>query len=190
MLSARSAADAGWLYGAHVARYVAPLLLYPVLTRRLGLDGFGVYAAGLALALIVAVVVDYGLSLAGPRDIAADVAGRGVVVGQALALRALLIAPAVAAGFGLAMATPALQGDTVATAMAVVLGAGQGASLLWYFQGVRDPAPAALLEVGFMSNLQEEQILNDPAFQEKIAQAIVDGLEQFFLQAAKMRGEQ
>lgn len=73
LLSARSAADAGWLYGAHVARYVAPLLLYPVLTRRLGLDGFGVYAAGLALALIVAVVVDYGLSLAGPRDIATDV---------------------------------------------------------------------------------------------------------------------
>ncbi len=149
LLSARSAADAGWLYGAHVARYLAPLLLYPVLTRRLGLDGFGVYAASLALALIVAVVVDYGLSLAGPRDIAADIEGRGVVVGQALALRALLIAPAVAVGFGLAMATPALQGDMVATAMAVILGVGQGAGLLWYFQGVRDPAPAALLEVGF-----------------------------------------
>jgi N-acetylmuramoyl-L-alanine amidase len=50
--------------------------------------------------------------------------------------------------------------------------------------------PAALLEVGFMSNPQEEQTLNDPAFKDKIAQAIVDGLEQFFLQAAKMRGEQ
>ena len=75
LLSVRGVADAGWLYGAHVARYVSPLLLYPVLTRRLGLDGFGVYAAGIALALIVAVVVDYGLSISGPRDIAGSVEG-------------------------------------------------------------------------------------------------------------------
>ena len=48
--------------------------------------------------------------------------------------------------------------------------------------------PAALLEVGFMSNSREEMILADPAFREKIAQAIVKGIDQFFTQAAKMRG--
>lgn len=149
MLSVRGVADAGWLYGAHVARYVSPLLLYPVLTRRLGLDGFGVYAAGIALALIVAVVVDYGLSISGPRDIAGTVERRGAIVGQALAMRGVLAAPAVVVGVGLAMINPVLDGAGVVAAMAILLGVGQGASLLWFFQGIRDPAPAAMLEVGF-----------------------------------------
>lgn len=149
MLSARGAADAGWVYGAHVARYVAPLLLYPVLTRRLGLEGFGMFASAIALALVVSVVVDYGQSLSGPRDIAGSVEGRGVLVGQALAMRGVLILPAAAVGVGLAALNPVLGGASVVVAMAVVLGIGQGASLLWFFQGIRDPGPAAMLEVGF-----------------------------------------
>ncbi|MFA4898956.1 MAG: oligosaccharide flippase family protein [Brevundimonas sp.] len=149
MLSARGAADAGWVYGAHVARYVAPLLLYPVLTRRLGLEGFGMFASAIALALVVSVVVDYGQSLSGPRDIAGFVEGRGVLVGQALAMRGVLILPAAAVGVGLAALNPVLEGASVVVAMAVVLGIGQGASLLWFFQGIRDPGLAAMLEVGF-----------------------------------------
>ena len=42
-----------------------------------------------------------------------------------------------------------LEGASGVVAMAVVLGIGQGASLLWFFQGLRDPGPAAMLEVGF-----------------------------------------
>ena len=48
--------------------------------------------------------------------------------------------------------------------------------------------PAALLEIGYISNPQEEQTLNNPAFQQKMALAIVAGIDQFFAQAAKMRG--
>lgn len=149
-LSARSAADVGWLYVAHIARYAAPLLLYPVLTRRLGVEGFGVYAAGLSLALIVSVVVDYGLSVSGPRDIAARPADRGRIVGRAIAVRALLVAPAIGVGLGLSILTPALGGMAGATAVAILLGVGQGAGLLWYFQGIRNPAPMAMREVGCM----------------------------------------
>lgn len=50
--------------------------------------------------------------------------------------------------------------------------------------------PAALLEIGFISNRQEEQLLNNQNFQQKMALAIVAGLDQFFNKAAKMRGEQ
>lgn len=49
--------------------------------------------------------------------------------------------------------------------------------------------PAALLEIGFLSNPQEELILANPSFQQKMAQAIVAGIDQFFGQAAKMRGD-
>ena len=50
--------------------------------------------------------------------------------------------------------------------------------------------PAALLEIGFLSNPQDEIQLTNPAFQQKMAQAIVAGIDRFFGQAAKMRGEQ
>ena len=49
--------------------------------------------------------------------------------------------------------------------------------------------PAALLEIGFVSNPQEELTLANPNFQQKMAQAIVAGIDQFFIQAAKMRGD-
>ena len=150
LLSAPGVAAVGWLYAAHAARYAAPLVLYPVLTRRLGVDGFGAYAAGLSLALAVSVVADYGLSVSGPRDIAANVSARPAFVGLAATSRALLALPAIAVGLGLSFMTPVLQGQTTVTAMAILLGLGQGAGLLWYFQGIGRPAPLAMLEVGLV----------------------------------------
>ncbi|BBB92296.1 MAG TPA: N-acetylmuramoyl-L-alanine amidase [Methylomusa anaerophila] len=48
--------------------------------------------------------------------------------------------------------------------------------------------PAALVELGFISNPQEEKLLNSPDFQQKISSGIVNGLERFFSQAARLRG--
>ncbi|WP_217596285.1 N-acetylmuramoyl-L-alanine amidase [Cohnella sp. GbtcB17] len=40
--------------------------------------------------------------------------------------------------------------------------------------------PATLLEVGFLSNATEESILFSDSFQDRVAQAIVDGLKEYF----------
>jgi len=144
----RGAADAAALYVAHLVRYASPLLLYPALARRLGVDGLGLYVAAIALALIVSVVVDYGVSISGPRDIARSDRDKAAVVGQVLAMRGLLILPGGLLGLGAAALNPVLHDASGAVAMAILLGVGQGASVLWFFQGVRDPAPAAVLEVG------------------------------------------
>lgn len=40
--------------------------------------------------------------------------------------------------------------------------------------------PAALIEVAFVSNPDEERLLKDPVFQEKVAQAVVQGISKFF----------
>lgn len=45
--------------------------------------------------------------------------------------------------------------------------------------------PAALLELAFISNPDEEKLLNTPQFQQRMAQGIVQGLDRFFAQAAK-----
>jgi N-acetylmuramoyl-L-alanine amidase len=40
--------------------------------------------------------------------------------------------------------------------------------------------PSILIETAFISNPQEEQKLRDPAHQEKLAEAIVKGIERYF----------
>ncbi len=55
-----------------------------------------------------------------------------------------------------------------------------------FFVLKRTRMPAALIELGFISNPGEERQLSNPAFQQKAAQGIVNGLQNFFLQAAKL----
>ena len=58
-----------------------------------------------------------------------------------------------------------------------------------YYVIKRTQMPAALLEMAFISNPDEEKLLNDPVFQEKVAQGIVQGMERFFAQAAQAGGD-
>lgn len=46
--------------------------------------------------------------------------------------------------------------------------------------------PAVLVELGFISNNEEEKLLSSPDFQQKLALGIVRGLDRFFDQAAKL----
>ena len=54
-----------------------------------------------------------------------------------------------------------------------------------FFVLKRTRIPAALLEIGFVSNPLEEKLLTSAAMQDKIARGIVGGLYNFFAQAAK-----
>jgi PST family polysaccharide transporter len=148
LLSRQGLAQAAQVYAAHLLRFVSPLLLYPILSRRLGLEGFGLYAAGLSLALMTSAVIEYGFAQSGPRDIVeAEPHARGRVVGTILAARLALTPLALLAGGALAWTNPVLRPDHLAVAAALSLGAAQGASVLWFFQGVRRPGQAAGPEV-------------------------------------------
>lgn len=50
--------------------------------------------------------------------------------------------------------------------------------------------PASLIELGFISNPNEERLLGSPQFQQQLAQGIVNGIENFFAQAAGAGGGQ
>jgi N-acetylmuramoyl-L-alanine amidase len=52
----------------------------------------------------------------------------------------------------------------------------------------RTEMPAILTELAFISNPNEETLLNTPQFQQQMAQGIVQGLEAFFAQAARKGG--
>ncbi|SDN05272.1 N-acetylmuramoyl-L-alanine amidase [Dendrosporobacter quercicolus] len=66
----------------------------------------------------------------------------------------------------------------------------RGAQTANFYVVKRTLMPAALIETAFISNPDEEKLLNSPKFQQQLAQGIVDGLDQFFLQAAKKGGGQ
>lgn len=52
----------------------------------------------------------------------------------------------------------------------------------------RTQMPAVLAELGFISNPDEEKMLNAPQVQQQLAQSIVQGLDGFFTQAARKGG--
>lgn len=52
----------------------------------------------------------------------------------------------------------------------------------------RSSMPAALVELAFISNYTEEKMLSTPEIQQQMAQGIVQGIENFFNQAAKQGG--
>jgi N-acetylmuramoyl-L-alanine amidase len=54
----------------------------------------------------------------------------------------------------------------------------------------RTMMPAALIELAFVSNKNDEKLLGSPQFQQQMAQGIVRGLDTFFAQASKQGGEE
>ncbi len=54
----------------------------------------------------------------------------------------------------------------------------------------RSVMPAVLTELGFISNPDEEKLMNTADFQQKMAQSIYLGLDKFFTQAARLGGGQ
>lgn len=138
------------VYIGYSFRFVSPLLLYPLLTRRLGGDAFGVYVTAYSMALMLSVLVEYGFNLSGTRDIAvtADLRERGRIAGRVVAARLALVPVAIIAGMGLSALNPALEGYFLASALAVALGCLQGSTAFWYFQGVGKVLIAVVLEMG------------------------------------------
>lgn len=58
------------LFVVQFLNYIAPLLVFPYLTRVLGIDGFGVVAVMFSLCSISLIVTDYGFGLSAPYWIA------------------------------------------------------------------------------------------------------------------------
>lgn len=142
--------DSTLIYVGYCFRFVSPLLLYPLLTRTLGLDGFGLYATAYSLALTLSVVVEYGFNLSGTRDVALSKTSRerGEIASKITAAKALLAPVAALLGWGASLMNSTFVAAPGLISLSIVLGIGQGATAFWYFQGVRKILTAVSLEIG------------------------------------------
>ncbi|MCA1512321.1 oligosaccharide flippase family protein [Bradyrhizobium yuanmingense] len=141
--------DLGAAYLGYAFRFVSPLILYPFLTRSLGLESFGIYATAYSAALVLSVITEYGFALTAAREVAAapDVKARGTLVMRVIFAKALLVPIAVAVGIFLTATSPILRSNLAVAAAAILLGLGQGATVSWFFQGLRKIGLSVALEI-------------------------------------------
>ncbi|MGE5516825.1 MAG: lipopolysaccharide biosynthesis protein [Bacteroidota bacterium] len=131
--------DAAFVYGGYLLRYLSLIVLLPFYSRILGPTGYGKVLAAMSLVSIVWLVVNYGFSITGARDLA-SVAGEGQrnrIYGRQLLARLLLLPVGAAVGAVGTMVSPILAADPIYGVLATIIGTLEAFNLGWFFQGLR-----------------------------------------------------
>lgn len=149
LLGSRTGRNLLYLYLAQGANYLFPLVTLPYLARVLGPEGFGVLALGQSLAVYLQLVVEYGFTLSGTREVARHREDREAlahIFAGVLGAKALLAVPALSLAL-LVQGLPSLKGKEEVVLAAFFWAVAWGFSPVWFFQGLERMREVALLEV-------------------------------------------
>jgi len=129
-----------FLFIVQFSNYVLPFLVIPLLTRALGLDGFGKYAFYLGIANLLLVFIRFGFEFSATRQIsinAEDKSKVGEIVGAVLQVKFLLLVATLAI-FSLVVLVfkPDAQNTLLLFGGSLLL-TGQMLLPIWYFQGMQ-----------------------------------------------------
>jgi len=127
------------LSAAQIATYMFPLITVPYLARVLGVAGWGVVAFAQAFGAYLTLVVEYGFSLSGTREVARHVGNEeklAEIMAGVQGARVLIMVGAIVVAFAARWVVPIFRAQPdllwAATFSALV----QALSMMWYFQGV------------------------------------------------------
>ncbi len=142
--------NAALVYAAQFCRLAVPILILPVIARRLEIEQFAALASAQALAYLVMIIPEYGFATHGPRAIALlrdDPAGLRAETRRILSAKLLLCLPAILFAIIAGMLLPTLLGDWRIIAAMTVLGLMLGMNPGWFFQGQgrRASTPCSIL---------------------------------------------
>lgn len=127
--------DGALLYFAHIFRYVFPIVIIPLLARKLGAEHYGIVLVGLSLATLVSLIVEFGFNVSGTRDLATqDASQLDGVVSAILTAKLILMVPAITFGILVVSSSSVLQSAPVVGVLSIIYGLLQGTNLLWYFR--------------------------------------------------------
>ena len=127
--------DGALLYFAHIFRYVFPIIIIPLLARKLGAEHYGIVLVGLSLATLVSLIVEFGFNVSGTRDLATqDASQLDGVVSAILTAKLLLMVPAITFGVLVISSSSVLRDAPGVGVLSIIYGLLQGTNLLWYFR--------------------------------------------------------
>lgn len=131
--------DAAFVYGGYLLRYLSLIVLLPFYSRVLGPTGYGKVLAAMALVSIVWLVVNYGFSITGARDLASvsSPIERNRIFTRQLVARVMLIPLGIAVGAVGTLLSPILVADPLYGVLATLMGLCEAFNLGWFFQGLR-----------------------------------------------------
>lgn len=139
------------LYAVHAATVAAPLAIVPYASRVLGPENWGVYSIFHSLALYASMLVEYGFNLSATREVARlreSRSDRARLLSEVFAAKLILALLLIVVLSIAASVIPMLSAHPLLMAGAMAFALGQGAGLVWYFQGTAQVRRVAALEVG------------------------------------------
>ncbi len=129
-----------FFYCLQIAMVGIPLVLVAFLARTIGTTGLGLFAIAQAFATVLSVIVDYGLSFTGTREVAKvrdnpDALARAV--GPVLTAKAILSFAALGVSGVTYLLSPVFQANPVIFGFTVAYGILMGHNFYWFFGGIQ-----------------------------------------------------
>jgi O-antigen/teichoic acid export membrane protein len=151
--------DAVYVYTAYSMRYLSVIILIPYYGRVLGPASYGTVLAAMSLMALVWMVVNFGFSTTGSRELASslDDEGHALVFSRQISARLILMPVGAVVGVIGTVVSPALRVNPWFGVIATLLGLINAMNLGWFYQGLRKfrlsltfEAMAYPLNVGFV----------------------------------------
>lgn len=140
----------GFLFFAQLCAYLIPILEIPVLARALGVQEYGKVVLIQSVALLSSLVVEYGFSLSGSRQIAitrADKAELSRIFGEVVSAKLVIVLFLLTCGAAFLVLTNSLTFDTSMMLWGFLYFLAFGFSPFWFFQGLEEISVVVVLEV-------------------------------------------
>jgi PST family polysaccharide transporter len=131
--------DAAFVYGGYLLRYLSLIVLVPYYGRVLGPSSYGEVLAGMSLMNVVWMVVGFGFSPLGARELASsrNADERARIFGRQTASRLVLVPLGLVVGVGGTFSSGVLAKHPVFGLLGTALGIVAAFNLGWLFQGLR-----------------------------------------------------
>jgi O-antigen/teichoic acid export membrane protein len=145
-----------FVYGGYVMRYLYLIIVVPFYARVLGVEGYGRVLASMSLMSVIWMLVNYGFSAVGMRDIskAESTAECNDIFSLHVSARIAHGVVGGAVGLVATMCSPVLSQTPLIGVLATLLGIVSGMNLGWLFQGRHQFRTPIMIEVfGFALSL-------------------------------------
>ena len=121
----------------YAIRLILPLLVIPILIRRINADDFGIYMYAISFAAWLSIFVEYGFNISATREISSSASQEEIssIVSGTQSAKSLLVIATIPFLFGAIYLVPVFDGNIYWALTSWLLGVLTALSPIYYFQG-------------------------------------------------------